>query len=90
MEVLEVGELWVGLDKESFMQSFRKRDVGWQRLGVLQLGPGHICEKDRGTWKIVMDGFGNRSFGTGEGESWGKGWRGTAMGTKGNGFVKRL
>jgi len=54
VELLEAGELWAGLDNESFMKSFRKRGVGWQGLGVLQLGPGHVRGKDRRTWKIVM------------------------------------
>lgn len=48
MKVLEAGELWVYLDKENFMQSIRKRGVAWQRLGVLQLGPRHIHQKDQG------------------------------------------
>lgn len=80
----------MGLDKESFMQTFRKEGVGWRQLGALQLGPGHIHEKDQAMWKIVTDGFGNRSFGTGEGESWGRAWDGRVMGTKGNGFVKHF
>lgn len=37
-----------------------------------------------------MDRFENGSFGTGEGESWGKGWGGRAIDTKGNGFIKHL
>lgn len=48
VKVLEAGELWVYLDKENFMQSIRKRGVAWQRLGVLQLGPRHIHQKDQG------------------------------------------
>jgi len=54
-----------------------------------------------GTWacswegqKDVEDcnvgGFGNISFDTGEGESWGKGWGRKVMSTKGNGFIKHL
>lgn len=67
---MEVGELWVGLDKESFIQSFRKKV--WDGRSW-EFSSWHLSTFVRRTEdvEIVMDGFGNGSFGTGEGESWG-------------------
>lgn len=79
----------MGLEKVNLVQSFGKI-WGWKRLRALQLAPWHVHEKDQGMGKVEMDRFRNRNFVTGEGKSWGKGWSGRVMGTKGNGFIKHL
>lgn len=64
--------------------------MGMAEAGGCPAGPGHVHEKDQGMGKVEIDGFRNRSFVSGEGESWGKGWGGKVVGTKGNGFIKHL